>query len=335
MAARCRGARSRPSRSTWPANASAALTSLGLMTAELTVAPTLTAKSLVLKSVEPPQTTAVITAKWWEGPQGVVSNPAEPALPLAAVNVTPTMGNLVLRGVGFRGGNYADDVITPLTGAPTTELRGVHVPFVSPVFFPMRPWTVNYFGSLGGNGATGLLVTPAQHRAADIALGTSTRRTFSNLDLRLFYSGNLSQAALSDAPSIVFVDAQPDGGGVAFTAQRGRRPGGGDQSGVGHVHRRRRQRQSGRRSTSCSASHRFRPPVRPRIRSCGRAGSPRRRSTCGTSSRRRTATAWSRSTTTSARTTASAARRRRPPPSRWSPRRPARRSATARRSPRR
>ena len=67
----------------------------------------------------------------------------------------------------------------------------MHVPFVSPVFFPMRSWTVNYFGALGGNGRTSLLVTPAQHRAKDIALGTSTLRKFDNLDVRLFYSGNL------------------------------------------------------------------------------------------------------------------------------------------------
>ena len=61
--------------------------------------------------------------------------------------------------------------VVPLTGAPTTELRGVHAPFVSPVFFPMRLSTVNYFGALGGSGGTNLLVTPAQHRVADVALG--------------------------------------------------------------------------------------------------------------------------------------------------------------------
>ena len=195
--------------------------SLGLETADIRVAPSLTSRSLVLNylqstSQNPP---ATIAATWWEGPQGVVSNPAEPALPLAVVNVTPVDGRFVLRGVGFRGGAYADDTITPLTGAATDDLRGVHVPFVSPVFFPMRPWTVNYFGALAGNGATSLLVTPAQHRAADIALGTSTRRTYAGLDLRLYYSGNLDVAALSDAPSIVAVSAQPNGAGVVFSAQ--------------------------------------------------------------------------------------------------------------------
>ena len=107
----------------------------------------------------------------------------------------------------------------PLPGAPTTELRGVHAPFVSPVFFPMRLATVNYFGALGGSGGTKLLVTPAQHRIADGALGTSTLRRYSNLDLRLFYSGNLTGASLSDAPSIVGVEAEAASGGVDFTAE--------------------------------------------------------------------------------------------------------------------
>ena len=146
-------------------------------------------------------------------------NPAEPALPLDVVNVTPTDPSVVLRGVGFRGGTFTDSTVMPLTGAPTTELRGVHAPFVSPVFFPMRLANVNYFGALSGSGGTNLLVTPAQHRVADATLGTSTLRRYSNLDLRLFYSGNLTSAALSDAPTIVGIEAQPAAGGVDFTAQ--------------------------------------------------------------------------------------------------------------------
>src|SRR6185295_2375580 len=126
------------------------------------------------------------TATWISGLNGVLTNPAEPALPLQAVNVTPTNGALVLRGVGLLGATYSDSTVLPLTGAPTTELRGVHTPFSSPVFFPMRLWTTNYWGSLSGGGGTNLLVTPAQHRALDVA--NSTLRRYSGLDLRLFYS---------------------------------------------------------------------------------------------------------------------------------------------------
>ena len=107
----------------------------------------------------------------------------------------------------------------PFTGAATTESRGVHVPFLSPVFYPSTMWTPNYFGALAGNGGTQLLVSPVQYRAASVADGTSTQRRHTGMNLRLFYSGNLSQAALSDAPSIVAVDAQQDAGGVTFTAQ--------------------------------------------------------------------------------------------------------------------
>ena len=66
-------------------------------------------------------------------------------------------------------------------------------PFNSPVFFPARMWTPNYFGALAGSGGTQLLVTPAQHRAADFVAGTSTQRKFTGLDLRLYYSGDREQ----------------------------------------------------------------------------------------------------------------------------------------------
>ena len=136
--------------------------------------------------------------------------PAEPALPLVARNVTATDDDLVLRGVGFRGGTYVDTAnIVPLTGAPTTELRGVHAPFVSPVFYPMRLWSPNYFGALGEHGGTNLLITPAQHKSDPANAGKSIQRKYTGLDLKLFYSGNLTTAALSDAPTIVDVQTEP------------------------------------------------------------------------------------------------------------------------------
>jgi YVTN family beta-propeller protein len=192
---------------------------LGLETYDLSVAPTLTPHTLSLTNV---QGGPNVIASWLSGPDGVVSKPGEPVLPLAAVNVTPkdpSLG-LVLRGIGFRGGTYVDSApLFPFSGAPTTELRGVHVPFISPVFYPGRIFSPNYFGALAGSGGTELLVTPTQHIAADLVAGTSTQRKYTNLALRLYYSGNLTQAALSDAPSIVSVDAEPNAGGVLFTVQ--------------------------------------------------------------------------------------------------------------------
>ena len=121
--------------------------------------------------------------------------------------------------MGWRGGTYLEeDEILPLTGAPTTELRGVHAPFVSPVFYPMKMWTPNYFGQLSGSGGTNLIVTPVQHKTDTAHPGQTVRREFTDLDLRLFYSSNLTEAALSDAPTIVKVSSAPDGGDIVFRA---------------------------------------------------------------------------------------------------------------------
>ena len=195
----------------------AATLGLDLRSHNLSVAPSLTSQTLALKNILGGPD---VIASWLNGPDGVVTQPGEPALPLAAVNVTPTDSSIVLRGIGFRGGTFVDSApIVPFTGAPTTEIRGVHALFVSPVFYPARMWSPNYFGALAGNGGTQLLVTPAQHRIANLVEGTSTQRKYTNLDLRLYYSGELGAAALSDAPSIVSVEEVRNGGDVLFTAE--------------------------------------------------------------------------------------------------------------------
>ena len=126
-------------------------------------------------------------ATWLNGPNGVSVKPMQPILPLESVNVT---AGQPLRGVGFRGGAYTDTAGTvPLTAAPATELRGIHAPFFTEVFFPPQPWTANYFGALGGSGNTQLHVTPVQHRSESPKM---TRRKFSGMNFRLFYNGNRS-----------------------------------------------------------------------------------------------------------------------------------------------
>jgi len=203
--------------------------SLGLVKAEFTITPQLTQRTQELTNVESDLngfTTNPLVATWYTGRNGVVTNPAEPALPVESYNFNSPGPGYVLRGVGFIGGSFndvgtdADGVaFRPLTGAPTNELRGVHVPFVSPVFYPMRTWSVNYFGALGGAGTTNLIVTPAQHRAKDIAIGTSTLRLYQNMNLRMYYSAKVDQGAFSDAPTIVSVKAMPSGGGAEFAVQ--------------------------------------------------------------------------------------------------------------------
>ena len=193
---------------------------LGLATYDLDFVSQNTADSLELDVVGAGGVvTGSVTAQWFNGPSGVVTNPADPALPKHVESVTSEDSSQVLRGVGWRGGDYVEeDEILSLTGAPTTELRGVHAPFVSPVFYPMKMWTPNYFGELSGSGGTNLIVTPVQHKTDTAHPGQTIRREFTDLDLRLFYSSNLTDAALSDAPTIVKVSTAPDDGDIVFRA---------------------------------------------------------------------------------------------------------------------
>ena len=212
-----------------PTAATGPASTLGLATHDLSVATPFTEPPpLELDVIDSSGISGTIEASWLEGPDGVVTNAAEPAIPKHVVNATSTVASHVLRGVGFRGGTFTDEApIIPLTGAPTTELRGVHAPFVSPVFYPMRMWTPNYFGELDGTGGTNLIVTPVQHRSDPATLNATIRRVFQGLDLRLFYmdgstlATNPAQAdaALSDAPTIVSVETAVDGSDLVFRAQ--------------------------------------------------------------------------------------------------------------------
>ena len=78
--------------------------------------------------------------RWLSGPDGVRDEAGRAGAAAGGRSTSRRpIRSVVLRGVGFRGGTYVDSgPIVPFTGAPTTELRGVHVPFVSPVFYPER-----------------------------------------------------------------------------------------------------------------------------------------------------------------------------------------------------
>ncbi|MDQ4038399.1 MAG: Ig-like domain-containing protein, partial [Actinomycetota bacterium] len=196
---------------------------LGLLVSDLNLNPTLQEETTSLDSLGG----GSVNATHLVGPDGVETNPGEPALPLVSANVSAGPGQ-VLRGVGFRGGSYTDiDGITPLTGAPATETHSVHTPFVSPAFFPPRLAVPNYFDALGSatEGITRLMVTPAQHRSDGAGSLTNTLRSFSGLGLRLYYSENIetygeNTPALAAAPTITAVDAEPlSDGSVRFQAR--------------------------------------------------------------------------------------------------------------------
>ena len=209
---------------------------LGLKWADVTVdAGPLAVETRALRQYpeEDPANPLEVFATYLRGPQGNVSHPAEPVLPRVVKDVTAPLPGVVLRGVGFRGGAYADEGgVRPLTGAPATEFRGAVVAFESAVFHPVQPWAVNYFDSLcsGAGGMTRLSVFPAQYRTDLQAPETGTRRAFSDLRFRLFYSGNVATytdalganpdtPALADAPAIVEVFDEVVGGLVEVSAR--------------------------------------------------------------------------------------------------------------------
>ena len=196
---------------------------LGLTTADHEVAPRLTDNTRPVLDLNGQPTGARF--HWWSGTDGVQTGAGLPALPKQIDDVT-SENDEVLRGVGFFGGTYTDaSGVTPLTGAPTTEQNGIHTDFTSPVFFPQKLATINYFGELsgGGDGRTRLITTPTQYRSD--GAGTTTERTYSDLQLRLFYSHNtqtygVSTPALAAPPSISGVSGTvaPGGRSVVVSA---------------------------------------------------------------------------------------------------------------------
>ncbi len=207
---------------------------LGLRFADVNVTSPLTPHTVTLKDPveKDPGTGEPLTydATYLSGNDDVLANPGEPILPLEVRNVTaPTapVPGLILRGVGFRGGTYSDQSgVLPLTGAPTTELRGIHAPAFYDVFYPIRPWNANYFDALVAGGATRLAVTPAQFLTdPDSLTGVGTLRGFSSMDFRLYYSNNTQTyptlqpnisniPALSEPLSITAISASADVSGT-------------------------------------------------------------------------------------------------------------------------
>jgi hypothetical protein len=175
---------------------------LGLQYADVTVTSNLTLNTVPLRSVTVPD--EYVNATQFSGTDGAVTNPAEPVLPLERRNVD--VPDYVLRGVGFRGGEFADlRGMIPLTGAATTETRSAHTPFQSDIPYPLQPWSVNYFAQLAdpASGITWLDVTPAQFVSdAGGDRWTGTWRRFDDMEFRLFYSNHTATLAAGAVPSL-------------------------------------------------------------------------------------------------------------------------------------
>ena len=187
---------------------------LGLGYSDVTLTPSLTQHSVQLTDV---QGAGSVLATYLSGSDGVAGGPTEPVLPLEIYNVA--VPGTVLRGVGFRGGAYTDlPDILPLVNAATTEVRGVHAPFPTDIFYPVKVTNTNYFDALvDPAGETRLMLSPAQFKSSSPGSPTGTLRRYDRVDLRLFYSGNVavygggSQPALTGAPAIVNVASDVSG----------------------------------------------------------------------------------------------------------------------------
>ncbi len=157
-----------------------------------------------------------IDATYYTGADGVVANPFEPILPKEIYDVS--VDGKVLRGVAFRGGKYTDqDGITPLTSTPATELSTGHLSFNSEFFYPTQLWMTNFFDAFNG-GSTRLVIFPTQFKSTGPGKTDGILRTFSNLDLQLYYlpsnwtdgSPEVQSAGISAAPSILGVSADEE-----------------------------------------------------------------------------------------------------------------------------
>lgn len=238
---------------------------LGLRYQDVSFVPSVIQESRVTMRVYPPENSGsfyTLQASFLTGEQGqALTTPCEPILPLFVRDgsIAPGFGvpGAILRGIVFRGGAYIDatkdgagDLIRPLTGAPGTEIRGVHVAFHSDIFYPIQPWSINYYGlTCGGNDQTLVYLFPAQYRSSGPASDTGTRRTFSQLDLRLYCSSNVTQylvppenvnppepvepvvntPAMAAAPTIANVADTVDDSGIHFKVRVTGDPGAGVQ----------------------------------------------------------------------------------------------------------
>jgi Ca2+-binding RTX toxin-like protein len=196
----------------------------GLSSTAVVLNPVVTAVTKPLTNLN---TNTPLNATYLTGADGVVANPNEPIYPKDIYNVS--VANQVLRGVAFRGGSYRDQPgIVPLTSAPSTETSNPHQSFSSEVFYPTQTWMANYYDTIGG-GPTRLVTIPAQFQSSGPGAIDGTLRTFSTLNMQLYYLPSswanpsapaaVKAAAVSAAPSILGAGAEASGGSVTFSVK--------------------------------------------------------------------------------------------------------------------
>jgi hypothetical protein len=207
-----------------PVDTSTPGATFGLKTDDLGVdTPTTTnTKDSGVDLSDPAQVGLPAKSTWLAGRDGVTALPGAPAVPKQIEDVS--VQGEVLRGVGFRSGDYTDTTgILPVTGAPAIEGSTANTTFESEAFWPQRLITPNYFGTLSGTGRTSLILTPGQYRSDSGTALTDTQRAYTHLGMRLFYSDDKStsfgqnQPSLAAAPSIGSVQGTVSNGVVTFS----------------------------------------------------------------------------------------------------------------------
>lgn len=198
----------------------------GLRTGALAFSPALTRVDRTLDVVG---STATVVASYFRGSDGVVAVPGEPVRPLESFNVTRPEG--LVRGIGFRGGNYTDLAgFIPFTGAPATETRGVHGQFSTEVFYPVRPWNLNQMGVVcDGDGIADLNTFPAQFRSDGIDTLTGTLRRYDQMQFTVFYCPSVTEAALANPPAFNVVASTVSPTAVSFAIETAATAGAGVQ----------------------------------------------------------------------------------------------------------
>lgn len=137
-----------------------------------------------------------------------------PVLPVQTENVS--VGNAVLRGVGFMSGTYSDTTGTnPLTGDPATDTSNAIIPFSSSTFYPQTTWNPNYYNAITGanGGDTELAITPQQYVSDANGDGYATQRQYSQMSFQLFYDST----ADADTSTSALLAAPPEISGVSST----------------------------------------------------------------------------------------------------------------------
>ncbi|NJN16320.1 MAG: CSLREA domain-containing protein, partial [Oscillochloris sp.] len=199
-----------------------------VQTSDVTVEPNLSVAGIILNTLNNDQP-VVATYIQGSSPEDVIARPAEPVLPFVQYSVGRQ--NQQLRGALLLEAPYSElNNVLPLTGAPATELRGVHMTFPSETFYPEKWWTVNYLDALTGAsdaGGTRLQLTPSQFLADPGSIRGTIRYYDQPVSFRLYYSDQTaafsdgSNPALAGPPALPSVQFERDGAIVRFRVATG------------------------------------------------------------------------------------------------------------------